>query len=106
MRVAAGFLKPRMQVGSVIEHKVGDDANAARMGGLGERFKIGDGADRGMNLPEVRDVIAVVFQRRGIDRHQPEAIDAEPLRRVVELGGEPDLVAASPSPVASKNPRT
>ncbi len=34
MVIGAGVLKPRMLVGGVIEHKVHDDADAARVGGV------------------------------------------------------------------------
>ena len=48
----------------------------------------------GMDLAEVGDVVAVILERRGVDRHQPEAVDAQ-LLEVVELGRQADQVAVS-----------
>ena len=41
-----------------------------------------------MNVPVIRDVVAVVFERRREERQQPEARDAEILQ-VVELTRQP-----------------
>ena len=60
--VAPGFLKPGVLVGGMVDHEVGDDADAAGVGGLGECLEVGDGADRGMDLAEIGDVVAVVLQ--------------------------------------------
>ena len=51
-----------MLVGGMVDHEVGDDADAAGVGGLGERLEVGDGADRGMDLAEIGDVVTVVLQ--------------------------------------------
>ena len=66
----------------------------SRMGLAGQRLEVGDGADRGMDLAELGDVVAVILQGRGVDRHQPEAIDAE-LLEIVELRGQADQVAVA-----------
>ncbi len=89
-----GPLETRVLVGGVVDHEVGDDADAAGVGGLGQRLEIGDGADRGMDLAEIGDVVAVVLQGRGIDGHEPETVDAQ-LLQVVELGGQADQVAVA-----------
>ncbi len=83
-----------MLVGRVVDHQVGDDADAAGVGGLGQRLEVGDRADRGVDLAEVGDVVAVVLERRGVDRHEPEAIDAQ-LLKIVELRRQPDQVAVA-----------
>ena len=62
-RVAPGLLKPGMLVGSMVDHEVGDDADAAGVGRLGQCLEVGDGADRGMDLAEIGDVVAVVLER-------------------------------------------
>ena len=102
-RVAAGLLKPRVLVGRMVDHEVGDDSNATRVGGLGERLEVRDGADRGMDLPEIGDVVTVVLQGRGIDRHEPEAIDTQ-LLQVVELGGQPGQIAVAVAVGVVKTP--
>ena len=94
VRVAPGLLEPGMLVGSVVDHEVGDDPDAAGVGGLGQRLEVGDGADRGMDLAEIGDVVAVVLQGRGVDGHEPEAVDAQ-LLEVVELGSQADQVAVA-----------
>ncbi len=47
-----------------------------------------DGPVVGVDLGEVRDVIAAVAQRRLVEGQQPDAVDPQPLQ-VVELLGEP-----------------
>ena len=46
----------------------------------------------GLDREEVGDVVAAVAQRRGVERQQPDAVDAEPLQ-VVELLDQPAEVA-------------
>ena len=46
VRVAPGLLEPRMLVGGVVEDQVGDDADAARVGRLGQGLEVLDGAER------------------------------------------------------------
>ena len=83
-----------MLVGRVVDHEVGDDPDAARVRGLGQRLEVGDGADRGVDLAKIGDVVAVVLQGRGVDGHQPEAVDAQ-LLEVVELRRQADQVAVA-----------
>ena len=83
-----------MLVGRVVDHEVGDDPDAAGMGGLGQRLEVGDVADGGVDLPEIGDVVTVVLQGRRVDGHQPEAVDAQ-LLEVVELGRQADQVAVA-----------
>ena len=49
-----------------------------------ERLEIVERAVARMDVPVVGDVVAVVLERRGEERQQPQAGDAEPLQ-VVEL---------------------
>ena len=92
--VAPRLLEPGVLVGGVVDDEVGDDPDAAGMGRLGQRLEVGDGPDGGMDLAEVGDVVAVVLQGRGVDGHQPEAVDAQ-LLEVVELGRQADQVAVA-----------
>ena len=87
-------LKPGMLIGGVIQDEVGDDAHAAFVGGRGQGLEILDSANRRMDSVEVRDVVAVVFERRRIDGHQPDAIDPE-VADVVELFGQPAQIAVA-----------
>jgi hypothetical protein len=83
-----------MLVGGVVDHQVGDDPHTPRVGRLGQRLEVGDGAEGGMDLAEFGDVVAVVLQGGGVDGHQPEAVDAQ-LLEVVELGSQADQVAVA-----------
>ena len=83
-----------MLVGRVVDDQIGDDPDAPRMRGPGQDLEVFDGADGGMDAAEVGDVVAVVLQRREINRHEPEAIDAEVLQ-VIELRGQSGEVAVA-----------
>ena len=90
-----GALKPRMLIGGMIDHQLGDDADAARMRGRDEALEIGNRAVFGMHRAIVADVVSVIEPRRGIERQQPDRVDAE-FGNVVELrdqtGKVPDSV--------------
>ena len=66
-----------MLVGGVIDHELGDDANAARVRGAHELAKVGQRAVIGMNIAIIADVVAVVEPRRRIERQQPDRVGAE-----------------------------
>ena len=80
--IAARFLKPRVRLRGVVHHQVGDDPDAALVGGVDQRDEIVDGAEFGKHLVEVPDVIAAVTQWRVVERRQPDAVDPEPLQVV------------------------
>ena len=95
-RVAVGAcgLEPRMLVGRVVHHEVGDHADAPvarRAQHLGE---VAVGAELGMDAVEVADVVAVVATGGGMERHEPQARDAD-AGEVVEPVGQALQVAAT-----------
>ena len=95
-RVAVGAcgLEPRVLVGGVVHHQVGDHADAAvarRAQHLGE---VAVGAELGVDAVEVADVVAVVATGGGMERHEPQARDAD-AGQVVEPVGEALQVAAT-----------
>ena len=90
--VAARLLEPRVLVGGVVDHQVGDDAHAAAVGRVEEALEVRQRAVVGVDRAVVGDVVAVVAQGRGVERQEPEAVDAQVLE-VVELLGEPGEVA-------------
>src|SRR5262249_50740395 len=94
VRVFARLLEPRMLVGCVVEDEVGDDAHAALVGGRGEGGEFLDRSQGRMNAVEVGDVVAVVLERGRVNRHEPEAIDAQ-VAEIVELFGEAAEVAVT-----------
>ncbi len=91
-RGAPRALKPRMLIGGVIEHQLGDHAQAAPVRFAQENFEIFERAVVRMNLGVARDVVTVVPQRRRIERQKPERRDAE-IVQIVELFREPFEIA-------------
>ena len=52
-----------MGVGGVVHHQVGDDPDAAAVGGVEQGDEVVDGAELGQHPVEVADVVAAVAQR-------------------------------------------
>src|SRR6185437_5972610 len=55
---------------------------------------VAEGAQPGMHVVIVGDVVAAVASRRGMDRVQPQAVDAEP-GQVVQAAGQPGKVTGT-----------
>ncbi len=83
-RRTAGALEPRVLVGGVVDDQFGDDAQAAAMGLVEQTLEVVEGAVDGVDAGIVGDVVAVVAQRRRVERQQPEGRDAQVLQ-VIEL---------------------
>ena len=81
-----------MLVGGVVDHQLGDHADAALVRCVDEALHVVQRAVVGMHAAVVGDVVAVIQQRRGIERQQPDRADAE-LGDVVELGQQAGEVA-------------
>ena len=79
-RRAARRLEPRMLVRGVVDDQLGDDADAAAVRLLDEAIEVRERAVARMDVLVVRDVVAVVAQRRRIEGQQPQRVDAEALR--------------------------
>ena len=94
VRVAAGGLEPRVLVAGVVHDQVGDDPDAALVRLLDQLDEVADGAELGQDRGEVGDVVAAVLQRRGVDRQQPDAVDAQPLEVVEALDEAADVAGA------------
>ncbi len=73
-----------MLVGSVVQHQLGDDAQAAPVRLAQKTLEILQRAVRGMNVGVVGDVVAVVAQRRRTEGQEPDGGYAEVLQ-VIEL---------------------
>jgi hypothetical protein len=72
-------------VAGVVHHEVGDDPYAARVRLRDQLAEVLDRAELGQHRGVVGDVVPAVAQRRGVERREPQAVDAEPVQ-VVELG--------------------
>ena len=81
-----------MLVGGMVDDELGDDPEAAPVRFADELAEVGAGAVVRVDPVIVGDVVAVVAQRRRIERQQPDRVDAEILD-VVELLGEAGEIA-------------
>ena len=85
-------LEPGVLVGGVVEHQLGDDAQVPPVC-LGQQPLEGaQVAVGGVDAGEVRDVVAVVAQRRRVEGQQPHRRDAQ-VAQVVEALQQPREVA-------------
>ncbi len=85
-------LEPRVLVGGVIDHQLGDHLQAALVRLRHEGAEVLARAVVLVHVAVVGDVVAVILERRRIERQQPHRVDAE-LLDVVELGGEAGEIA-------------
>ena len=79
-----GPLEPGVLVGGVVDHQLGDDADAPPVGLAQELLEIRQRAVIRMDVEVIGNVVAVVAQGRGIERQQPEGGHPQFLE-VVEL---------------------
>ena len=95
-RVARGprLLEPRVADRRVVDDQVGDDPDAAVLRGAHHLGEVAERAELRVHGVEVDDVVAVVALGRGVERHEPDAGDADP-REVVDALDEPRQVAAA-----------
>ena len=91
-RSTSRTLEPGMLIGGMVDHEFGDDPQAALVGLSEEVLEVVERAAVRMDARVVRDVVAVVPERRGVEGKQPERRDPEVLQ-VVEASGEPAKVA-------------
>ena len=71
-----------MLVRGVVDDEVDEHADAALLGAVGELDEIAERAVARIDAVVVGDVVAVVALRRGLERHQPDRGDAEPVQVV------------------------
>jgi hypothetical protein len=76
-----------MLIGGVVDDELGDDPDASPMRLADEPFEVVERAVARMDVLVIRDVVSVVPQRGGIERQQPEAVDAEALKIVERCAG-------------------
>src|SRR5262249_23988933 len=83
--------------------QLGDDAQAAAVGRLEEVAEVFEVAVIGVDVGVVGDVVAVVLERRGVERQQPQGGDAEILE-IVEAAAEAAEVADAVGAAVLKRP--
>ena len=76
-RCVAGALKPGVLVRAVVDDQLDNNADAARMRRRDKLAKIVERAVSRIDRLVIRDVVAVIAQRRFIKRQQPDCVDAE-----------------------------
>jgi len=84
-RRQARGLEPRVLVRRVIDDQLRDDAQAAYVGRSHHFAKVVERAVLRVHVLVLGNVVAIVTQRRRVERHQPDGVDAQRLH-VVELG--------------------
>ena len=72
-----GVHEPRVLARGVVRDDVDEHLEAERVRVGEERVEVGERAVLRIDVHVVRDVVAVVGPRRGIERGQPEAVDAQ-----------------------------
>ena len=82
------LLEPQVLAGGVVGHDVGEQLQSAGVGLVDEGVEVVEGAVRRLDVAEVDHVVAVVVLRRGVERVEPQRVDAE-VDEVVEVVGDP-----------------
>src|ERR1700730_4206928 len=81
-----------MLVGGVVDHHLGDHANAPIVRGGEKILEVLQRSVRRMNRSVVCNVVSIVTQWRRIEREKPDSVYAE-LLQIVELAGQPAEIA-------------
>ena len=79
---AARLAEPLVLVRAVVDHQVHHEPDAARVHGGEHLLEVGHAAELRHDGAVVTDVVAVVVVGRGVDRRQPDHLDAELLQVV------------------------
>ncbi len=81
-----------MLIRRVIDDQLDQDFDLSRVRRFDERAKVVEPPVARMNVPVVRDVVPIVFERRREEGQEPQAGDAEALQ-IIELLGESRKIA-------------
>ena len=81
-----------MLVAGVVDDEVHDQAHAAAVESLDEGVEVGQGAEEGVDVLVVGDVVAVVVLRGAVDGAEPHDVDAQ-LVEVTQAAGQAGDVA-------------
>src|SRR6478672_6533688 len=72
-----------MLIGGVIQHQIHKHANPSPVRFADQAAKVAQRAEPWIDGAVIRDVVAEIFHRRGINRRKPDGIDAQRMRRAV-----------------------
>jgi hypothetical protein len=76
----------------VVGHQVDDHLEPQAVAVCDQRVGVGEGAEQRVDVLVVGHVVAVVVLRRGVERRDPERVDAE-VAQVGQPRGDPGQVA-------------
>src|SRR5690606_26187712 len=79
-------------VGGVVGDDVDDHAKAELVGAGDERVRVGEGAEAGVHIRVVGDVVAAVLLRGGVEGREPDRVDAQ-VAQVGETLGDAGEIA-------------
>ncbi len=85
-------LEPHVLVGGVVGHQVHDHLQPQVVGRGDEGVGVGEGAEQVVDGAVVGDVVAVVVLRGGVERREPDRVDAQ-VAQVGQARGDPGQVA-------------
>jgi hypothetical protein len=80
----AGHLKPRVLIRSVIQYQFDDDPDSSAVGRMQKLAEMLQCSVAGMDCAVICDIVAIVAQRRGEERHEPYRANPQFLE-VIEL---------------------
>src|SRR5215469_9535948 len=98
----ARFLKPRMLIRGMVQHHLDDDTNAPFVRGVQECFEIVERSVDWVYRAVIGDIVPIVPQGRGKERHQPETVDPQILQ-VVQLLRQPAEIPVAISAAVVKS---
>ena len=80
--ILAGLLEPLMLIGAVVHNQVHDNVHIPLLGLCQQAVHILHGAENGVDIVVVGDIVTLVSQRGAIDGGQPDDIHAQVLQIV------------------------
>ena len=103
-RGGQGLLEPFVPVRGVVGDDVGDELDARGVQRGGHLVEVRQGAELGVHVAVVVDVVAAVGEGRGVERGEPDGVDPE-LLQVRDLGGDALDVAQAVTVGVGEAPR-
>ena len=84
LRILAGLSEPRMLIRAVVDDEIHQDVHIALFRFRDQPVHVLHRTEARVNVVVIRDIIALIGERRAVDRLEPEDIDAEILQ-IIEL---------------------
>ena len=77
IRILTGLFEPFMFVGAVIDDQIHDDVHISFPGFLQQSVHVLHGAEPGIDIVIIRNIISLIRQRGTVDGGEPEDVDAQ-----------------------------